>query len=1549
MWKNNYKRIWFVVGICLLSLWMLGCKGPLPEKQVTEDSIDVTEVYVAEESFGVIAKESAFSIKLNKAVDASYVRDHLVMEPIVDYDLEKTSETEFKLIPKEPLEAGSIVSIKHQNQTRVAGWAFQVSSDFSVESIYPANRSDRVPVNSGIEIEFNEPVDTSIFEFIKIEPDVSFTGKINQNTVTLIPDSLEEDVRYEVTISNNYFNTYENALKEPFQSVFTTSGDQGIDVDIYFNMSLLRPSDPVIVPVSYYRDEKPIEVDLYKIDSAEAYLKSAESFNELMGYYKYPQNKFAFDDMELVVTGEMPVGQVAHMGFAVLPDLSDGYYLAVCKSSGDLFYDFFQISPFSIYFESSQKGTLIWGLDSRTSIPLEGAKILVDGISIGVTDSQGTVFVDANAHESSMRLQTNEADIVLPLPSKNSWFYDYYAYDYDGNNTSGWLDFLYTDRPVYQKEDTISFYGMLHHKKNDLPDHVMVKIIDGYGNNLWSGDYDVSRFGTYQGEIMGLETLTEYNRLEVFVGEERISSRNISITDYEKPEFTISTMLDSLVSGPGDRVNISGNAQFFDDTPARDLALLIQSNDQGQWYGIYEDLGEVRTDSMGKFSFDFLPQVTYETSEPKMVSIAVTNQGAEQQDVASLSNLQVFPTNTILGCELEVLEEEKIIQVKVTTHALKLPLKPVDPTDIDSYSGESIDQSIEVEVISSYYRKVEEGYKYDPILKINEMQYSHVYETETIESFNAVTQNGRFDFEFQFDPEKTYEVIIRTMDDAGIQIKAERYFYGPSYFAETNQPAPYFEDSYEIKVGDAFAIDLNFPDGLKESSEDKRSKTLFVLYNESYQMHEVSSDHIKKGVMTAEMIPNAVLKAVYFDGEKFHMGYEPPITLLQMSDTDRQLELVITTDKSSYKPGEEMVVEISATDNGIPVEAQINLNIVDEAYYALYPESVDAHDAFYEFSYQTGIQYFNYTGYYKIDSMAEMGEGGGNGYYIRKDFKDTAIFTSIETNAKGVGKAILKLPDNITTWRLTVHGIDESLNVGTKVEKRISSLPFYVRYILNDSYLLGEEPVLMLRSGGSQYKASEPTVYRVELEDSQGGLVNFEAEGNGDGFIEVMLNSLETGTYKVTIFGEHRGFKDAAQTSIEIRDSFVVFDAIRETDLSQSFKPIAPEYGYKLRFWHEGALDLQKQIHEVEGLDHRRAEWLLAGVYAQENHADKDLDLLTPFIDSTGGLKPLVNSEADIMVTLDAAVLSLDYLNPVQLKSYFNSVYRDENRYEWQRLYALWGLARLNEPILYDLERIETYEAENGVIVGNIYAELGAYDKAYEHYNAFDPKAYMDDLKPMYLFDLASLGAILGVDTAEDWYSLATAGLEKRHTWQLKQLRYLREKQEKLEPLSLVYTVNGKSFDHDLHDAWPISQIVQKSDLFNIDQVDSGIIVEEVYTGTLENSKFNEKTGYAITRSVSNRMPDLAERITVKVVVNKPAYESIKVIETIPTGFTLVEPKVFMNNRRLVFMDSGEETQVVFTYVLKPRQKGSFFMEPGILSMDNRSFLKTEQLELMVD
>ena len=80
------------------------------------------------------------------------------------------------------------------------------------------------------------------------------------------------------------------------------------------------------------------------------------------------------------------------------------------------------------------------------------------------------------------------------------------------------------------------------------------------------------------------------------------------------------------------------------------------------------------------------------------------------------------------------------------------------------------------------------------------------------------------------------------------------------------------------------------------------------------------------------------------------------------------------------------------------------------------------------------------------------GGGGGDGMAmvdVRSEFEDTALWEpTVVTDAAGQAVVSVKLPDNLTTWRLDGRGVTVDTKVGQATVDIQTSLPLLVRPVL---------------------------------------------------------------------------------------------------------------------------------------------------------------------------------------------------------------------------------------------------------------------------------------------------------------------------------------------------------------------------------------------------------------------------------------------------------------------------------------------------------------------
>lgn len=1556
------QKKWYLVFALASILVLFGVyqifNNPTQDLTPSLNTVDILSISAPAEINGIIPKDATFMLESSSPISKEYAKMHLILTPEIPYEIIEHAETTYEIVPSVLLEEGTVISFAHLNTTRLAGWAYQVSDTFRVKSIYPAENANSVPTNSTIEVTFTEPIDEEVIVHLNIFPEIAYTYKIEGNKLIILPTNLVQDVRYQVSISEGYANPFGSEMEEAFTMSFTTSGASSVNIYTYFNMYLMSEKDIPILPVSMYNQKNQIPAQIYRIDSADAYMAMTKKFQEDMKHYRYPYERLNTDEMTLIFDDEMLKFEQAYREFVALPELENGYYLSLIKTPSNVFVQFFQISAYDVYYESSEDHTLIWCINGESSMPVKDAPISINNTVELRTGSDGVAIVNTTPIADIISIETSDERIVLPKDRKGGWYFHDWQFN-DSNYVSEavskndqHLSFFYTDRPVYKTGEDIHFYGMLKFRDQRQTESVKVQLLDAFSNELDQLTVKLNNFGSFEGHFDKVYSPTEYMRVRVFFEDVPIASRNIEMTQYVKPEFFIDSEIVEKTIGPLDSVTIKGAVHFFDETPAVLMPLEITGKKDNLWGSIMSPKTKISTDENGYFELQYTPEYTFTTSEPFQYVISVTNEGAENQDVIQHKQVQVFPSDVILYSTLEKATHPLEMKITIETHALSLPKETVSPQERKLYTGDTLDQEVFITITESYYDRIEKGMTYNPFLKTYEMQYDYQYREIVREPETVRTTNGLYEKTLTFMPERSYQLRVTTKNTHGKTIESTAYFYGTDvYYENMYGQSPQFANDFWVNIGDTVNVPLEIPESILSESDKDLHRMLFITYQDHYLDHKVQSSSIYQHKFLESDAPNLVLKAVFYDGERFVVGSEPATTLIRMNRDQKALALEISTDKPYYQPGETVKVSVLSSVNGLPVESNVLINVVDEAFYALFPEEIDAYDVFYQTRTQTGITQYYYTGYQNFQPMAEMGEGGSDGFYLRSEFKDTAFFKSVSTDLNGRAEFEFKLPDNITSWRFTAHAISEDLDVGTTRSMKVSSLPFYIRLIMAETYIKDEAPVLLLRSGGSDVSGDAVVNYRVELK-SEDDVFGFTATGNAHAFTHITLPALSTGQYELIIYGTSGDHQDALVHKVEVMPSKVAFSALRTSALTDGFTLKNPSMLTRLAIWHKDARQLSDALWSLSTGNPERAEWYIAP--HKVNHLlypemPIQLDWLDYFIDYSGGIKPLLNAAPDLELTVDVASLDFESMSSKNLKGYFSSVYAMPTSHLNERLYALWGLACLGEPVLFELSQYNDYDAyshEMLLVIASAYAELGAYEPAFTIYQRFNDIS--ESLEVRELLNLASLGAKMRIPSGDDWYSKAEVQLPKEHIYQLKQLRYLMSKKTDLTPVELTYQLGLVNRHIAIENQWPHTIQINPFEDFKVESYVGEMIVDESFIGNLENVIFDKVPGYSIQRTIDQTTFGLSDRVKVTLTVTFPKDEFVEIIETVPSGFTVVQPSYAVNQQTMHFYAGGDETRKQFSYILKAKQGGEFYLEPSILSIKRESFMKTETIELRV-
>jgi uncharacterized protein YfaS (alpha-2-macroglobulin family) len=220
-----------------------------------------------------------------------------------------------------------------------------------------------------------------------------------------------------------------------------------------------------------------------------------------------------------------------------------------------------------------------------------------------------------------------------------------------------------------------------------------------------------------------------------------------------------------------------------------------------------------------------------------------------------------------------------------------------------------------------------------------------------------------------------------------------------------------------------------------------------------------------------EYAPNFYVAAVFIRGNKLYQGSKS----LNVPPVQHQLNVQLLPSKPQYQPGEAASYTIKATDNsGKPVVAEFSLGVVDEAIYAIKPETVGSIvNAFYGrvyskvstetsltyyFSGQAGKRAMQLAAVRPSKAMAQLKPERLVQPKVRKAFPDTAYWMAdVRTGSGGQATVRFDYPDAITSWRATTRGITQDTKVGSAVVNTIVRKNLMVRLVVPRFFRRGDE------------------------------------------------------------------------------------------------------------------------------------------------------------------------------------------------------------------------------------------------------------------------------------------------------------------------------------------------------------------------------------------------------------------------------------------------------------------------------------------------------------
>lgn len=322
---------------------------------------------------------------------------------------------------------------------------------------------------------------------------------------------------------------------------------------------------------------------------------------------------------------------------------------------------------------------------------------------------------------------------------------------------------------------------------------------------------------------------------------------------------------------------------------------------------------------------------------------------------------------------------------------------------------------------------------------------------------------------------------------------------------------------------------------------------------------------------------------------------------------------------------------------------------------------------------------------------AHNAEKGGS---PRADFVDAPLFRSLRTDSTGTAKLSFQAPDNITSWRVTALAYQsQSISAGEQSKLIPVTLPFFVDVVSSPTFLTGDQPQITARLFGTAYDSNKP----IDLSANSSSLNLQTGQTTIAQFSRIPLGRMVAGEHEVTVRAQQGKLADAVTRKINVVDSYF------KTVVASNYLLTNPDIKVKgndkgfttIKFVDQGKgkyfYPLYYRSTPSIRLDDTAASILASDIlHSDFDQLETDRSNVLNYQLENGGLAQFIYSSADTAVSALVADAIPDRFGQEALVGYFQDQLRTQDVDGIVRLQALYGLASLKQPVLTELQTIDS-------------------------------------------------------------------------------------------------------------------------------------------------------------------------------------------------------------------------------------------------------------------
>ncbi len=699
-----------------------------------------------------------------------------------------------------------------------------------------------------------------------------------------------------------------------------------------------------------------------------------------------------------------------------IPVSDKGVYLVEATNGTLRAYTIIVVTEIAVITKGAPGRLMSFVVDRRSGDPIAGimVRVWVDQkeVAAKTTDQQGlldTTLTEAKPENVAV-LATSADQFAINTPG---------AWNLGDDPNASLRGYTYTDRPVYRPGDTVHFKSIIRAQTpsgyiipQDRDLRLEMRDPRDY-RTIWQQTVKLSDMGTAEWNYaIPADANLGFYYLSMQMGERYVEGTSFSVEDYKKPEYQVKVTAQTPRVLQGQPIKATIDARYYFGEPVANAKVTWVVHTSTYWpmgrdegddeAGAYQEGdnseadnqgaddtygGEQESEKSGTLDADGKLQITIPTKVDSKkrdltyrIEARVTDEG--NREIAGHG----FALATY-GSFFLTAEPDSYVYTKGGTATVTITAQ--------DYDKKPVATSFRVEMNRWDWRTGA-----GPVVTTSQGQ---------------TDVSGKAQVKLTIPDAGEFRVRVTATTPENRTVETVAYLWAPGESPWWSGPAEervqVVADKKTYQPGDTAHV-------LIVTSKEPTSVLVTVEGNGLYsgQVIKSSGGSVTVDVpIKPEYAPNFYVAAVFIRGNKLYQGSKS----LTVPPVQHELNVQLLPSKPQYQPGEAVSYTIKATDSsGKPVQADFSLGVVDEAIYAIKPETVGSIvSAFYGrvysrvstetsltyyFSGQAGKRAMQLANVRSSKAMAQLKPERLVQPKVRKAFPDTAYWMAdVHTGSDG--------------------------------------------------------------------------------------------------------------------------------------------------------------------------------------------------------------------------------------------------------------------------------------------------------------------------------------------------------------------------------------------------------------------------------------------------------------------------------------------------------------------------------------------------------------------